>query len=173
MNRDGVNASDVARAVHMTHVGVGHYLRGNRIPGAVELYRIAKYFGVPMEYFLEGEAAAREMVRRATSLSATVAEQSKMPDRERAVLFNNLVQKVSTLERAAEELRTTLAQTARGQGKKSPVSSASAAAATRLLKSASASGAGRAQGSSRSPGAAAPSARTSAPSRAAGKRSKR
>jgi transcriptional regulator with XRE-family HTH domain len=173
MDRDGVNASDVAKAVDMTHVAIGHYLRQDRIPGAVELHKIANFFGVPMEYFLEvDDTAARGLLRRPSTVTAALAKAAKAPERERAEVYGELVQKLATIERSAQELRGTLAQAGVALPKSGKVSSASAAAATKLLKSASASASGRAPESARSHAAGGTSARTSGPARAAGKRSK-
>ena len=56
MERSGVNGKGLSALTGISEPSITHY-RGGRVPKAEELYRLAKHFGVTMEWLLVGEAA--------------------------------------------------------------------------------------------------------------------
>lgn len=56
MQEKGVKASDVAKAVGISSSVFTDWKKGRYTPKADKLYSIAKYFGVPMEFFFEDGA---------------------------------------------------------------------------------------------------------------------
>lgn len=56
MQEKGVKASDVAKAVGISSSVFTDWKKGRYTPKADKLYSIARYFGVPMEYFFEDGA---------------------------------------------------------------------------------------------------------------------
>lgn len=59
MQEKGVKASDVAKAIGISSSVFTDWKKGRYTPKADKLYAIAKYFGVPMDFFFDEEAANR------------------------------------------------------------------------------------------------------------------
>ena len=59
MQEKGVKASDVAKAIGISSSVFTDWKKGRYTPKADKLYAISKYFGVPMDFFFDEEAANR------------------------------------------------------------------------------------------------------------------
>lgn len=55
LKEHGVTAYRVAKDTGMTTSSISNWKMGRYEPKARSIYKIAEYFGVPMEYFYKGE----------------------------------------------------------------------------------------------------------------------
>lgn len=59
LNKHGVTAYSVAQTTKISPVVFSDWKNGKSVPKLDKLSAIAKHFGVPIEYFLEGEQDER------------------------------------------------------------------------------------------------------------------
>lgn len=99
MDEREVNNAQLARAIGLSHVAVGNFLDG-QLPKSEHLYRLAKFFDVPMEYFLEAEPEARG--RPLEIIQEMPVSQLSGPELERIALskmsFQELVEMEKTMD---------------------------------------------------------------------------
>jgi transcriptional regulator with XRE-family HTH domain len=174
MRERGINNAQLGKAIGVSHVAVGNFLAG-QLPKSEHLYELARFFGVPMEFFLEAEGESRRMLRETAGLAAYSVERLATPDVEKQRLFTEMAENLAALETAARSLRRVMGRLGMSM-EPSSVSSSSAAARissgataeeTRLLGALAGGPSASAPKSSRSRAIASPSAPVSAPSRAA------
>ena len=85
----GLSLRELEAEVGISHNTLALYERKKAIPSVVNGFRIAEYFGLPLEYFLKGEAVISEF--RDATLRALLFEIDRMDDAERRTVKNYLV----------------------------------------------------------------------------------
>lgn len=55
METSGMKQNEIAEKLGFTSTALVHWKSGRSIPGGVELYKLAKFFGCSMEWLLTGE----------------------------------------------------------------------------------------------------------------------
>ena len=86
--QQGLSLRDLEEKVGISHNTLALYERKKAIPSVVNGFRIAEYFGLPLEYFLKGEAVISEF--RDATLRALLFEVDKMEDGERQIVKSYL-----------------------------------------------------------------------------------
>jgi transcriptional regulator with XRE-family HTH domain len=92
---------DIAAEGGFSVASVSHWALGRRVPGADELAALAKVFGVPIDYFFEGEGT---LVLREDQIPYQAKSEIKTDDisklRRQVVILKGAVQQIElTLER--------------------------------------------------------------------------
>ena len=91
----GVSQRQVALATGLSQQTVNNYLRAvSKLPGAHELLALSRYFGVPMEYFVDDNEGKDP--RRA---------EKKIPKTPPVVSASEVCRAAERMDRYAEELR--------------------------------------------------------------------
>ena len=91
MKEKGVKASDVAKATGIPQSVFTDWKKGRYTPKADKLYVIAKYFGVPMESFFEGEQVHIEEERHYPHHEQTDFVMKLLQNKELYVLIENIL----------------------------------------------------------------------------------
>lgn len=89
--RMGLNKSDLAKVLDISHVQVIRYERDESIPPAKKLGQIADYFGVTIDYLLENER--KRKTRRLDISKRQLSKLMDLPDeaREKVIDYINLL----------------------------------------------------------------------------------
>jgi len=84
----GLSLRDLEKEVGISHNTLALYEREKAVPSIVNGFRIAEYFGLPLEYFLKGKAVISEF--RDATLRALLFEVDRMEDNERQIVKSYL-----------------------------------------------------------------------------------
>ena len=117
LEANGENASDLAKAVGVSHVAIGNLLKG-QLPRSELLFSIAVHFGVSMDYFFGGpkepvgwdstdpipENPSLEQWNAMAQATKSHAEATAL-GAERFGKVEEMRERIQTLERTAAELR--------------------------------------------------------------------
>ena len=91
-----IKQADIAAATEVTQSAVSQYLAGTRSPGAWELYRIAQFLGVSMEYLLTGVEQGKTTVS---------SPQQPRPDKQNALaVIRDMRQSLVSLENVIKKI---------------------------------------------------------------------
>ena len=78
----GISQRQLAEATKLTPQSISNYMRGTRtLPGAEELYALAKYFDVSMESFLQPDGTPSDAKKKAVALIPTRAKVRRIAKR--------------------------------------------------------------------------------------------
>ena len=86
LNEKGIRQKDLAIRVGVTEAAISHYLKGDRIPRASVLARIADELETTSEYLMNGTASgSEEEVKYAVKLIARNADQMSREDKMKII----------------------------------------------------------------------------------------
>lgn len=101
MRAKGVNQSEVAKTLGFQSGTVSRYFQGESVPKAFELLKLARYFGVSMEWLLVGDESRDAAALRVMEQSIPYKVRESMDEKAMRDILNAL----ESANEAAEELR--------------------------------------------------------------------
>ncbi|MHB8520711.1 MAG: helix-turn-helix domain-containing protein [Limisphaerales bacterium] len=87
MAASDISAAELSRAIGVSHVAVGLWLHGRRVPRATELYLLAQKLRLPMEYFVENEGRLRMRVKTECESAANIVDGLDVTEADKQNLF--------------------------------------------------------------------------------------
>jgi transcriptional regulator with XRE-family HTH domain len=104
MAAKGVNQSEIVKACGFQTGTVSRYFSGDSVPKAMELYKLAKYFGVSMEWLLVGDEEREPESLKTNKAVIPYEVKGKLSQKSLEMIFSALEDFQSTLDRVKETL---------------------------------------------------------------------
>ncbi len=70
LKQANIKQKELARVLNISEQTICKYKRGNRLPDSEELYKLAKFFGVTIDWLLGGEESGSETFWKERALTA-------------------------------------------------------------------------------------------------------
>ena len=98
MKLKGVNSSQLARAIGVSHVAIGNYLKKGRQPRTEEASKIAEFFGVTIDHLLN-----QDRVLDPITYAARVADAHPGDQAAKQIAFEENLENIQYWQRRALE----------------------------------------------------------------------